>query len=487
MNEKTPELTSKLPIQLTYCYLAISILIFLFGWLKLPLAIVITFFFIISLVKAIKNAEAINISSIVENKFNIIFIILLSLLWVYLSGIGSFAYQSHDHVWRNAIFRVLIERDWPVLLNYDGNVYTHVYYFAFWLPAALFGKITNLEIGEFFLYFWSVIGIFLTFLLISSKSKQKIVYILPLFVLFSGLDIVESFILHNSPDFLWFSSEHLEWTCWPFQFSSFTTLLFWVYNQGIPAWLFTLILLYQKDNKSIIFLYSLSFLLCTLPAIGMLPIICFITLNNCKKMPSFNQKMTSDLVIFIKSLVSIQNFVGLIITLISYSFLSVNKMGQSGFSILNLSQHLMTYLLFMFFEALIYYFLIYKHNKNNGLYWCSLITLLIVPWISLGNAFEICMRSSIPSLVVLFVLIIETIDFYIENNEKKLLIALLVVLGLGMINPCHEITRSVSMTILKNREGVPVRIEDDIVNNIPKHRNFFGLIKDTFFFKYLSK
>ena len=39
---------------------------------------------------------------------------------------------------------------------------------------------------------------------------------------------------------------HIEWWARFYQFSSFTTQLFWVFNQAVPAWIATLLVLSTK-------------------------------------------------------------------------------------------------------------------------------------------------------------------------------------------------------------------------------------------------
>ena len=65
--------------------------------------------------------------------------------WVFLSGIDAFGFQNSDFAARNAIFRDLVARPWPVTYDYRtfpalqatfGDTGALVYYFTFWLPCA---------------------------------------------------------------------------------------------------------------------------------------------------------------------------------------------------------------------------------------------------------------------------------------------------------------------------------------------------------------
>lgn len=48
--------------------------------------------------------------------------------------------------------------------------------------------------------------------------------------------------------------EHIDFWCGIAQYSSMSTLLFWVFNQAIYAWLILCIILAQKDNRHIVFI-----------------------------------------------------------------------------------------------------------------------------------------------------------------------------------------------------------------------------------------
>ena len=104
-----------------------------------------------------------------DNVIYWIIAIVLIMTWVYLSGIGGFAYQNDDFWARNAIYRDLINYDWPVIydlslepayvVNLLGrNKVAFSYYYIFWLPISLISKIFNLSwfASNLLLYFYVV-------------------------------------------------------------------------------------------------------------------------------------------------------------------------------------------------------------------------------------------------------------------------------------------------------------------------------------------
>ena len=94
----------------------------------------------------------------------------------FIAGVGEYICTVQDHAYRRAILRDLIDYDWPVIYNYSTQTNPEVkeifgiasgerafsYYFIYWMPAALAGKMFGFEAGNFALFLWNSIGIFLS-------------------------------------------------------------------------------------------------------------------------------------------------------------------------------------------------------------------------------------------------------------------------------------------------------------------------------------
>ena len=213
-------------------------------------------------------------------KINTLFIVIVAfILWAYLGGQGGLFYQTSDWNERNAIFRDLIQFDWPVYYPKTDTMLT--YYIGHWLPAAGMGKIIYIlssnrvlafQIGNLFLALWTIIGILFTYLLmiiyIQPKSKNLKWIILIVFIGFSGMDVIGCVLEKwNWQTFMeWM---HLEWWSPGYQFSSNTTDLFWVFNQAIPAWVATMLFLNENSPKNYAFIISCLLLAATFPAVGL--------------------------------------------------------------------------------------------------------------------------------------------------------------------------------------------------------------------------
>lgn len=63
-----------------------------------------------------------------------------------------------------------------------------------------------------------------------------------------------------------------------YQYSCMTTQLFGVFNQAIPAWLCTIMILSQKDNRSKAYIVACCMLHATFPFVGLLALVLFLVL-----------------------------------------------------------------------------------------------------------------------------------------------------------------------------------------------------------------
>lgn len=510
----------------------VVLLCFALGWLKFPFAFV--FFVSLTLLSyfSVKKSDL----DIKLDKY-IIYVFFVSAIFVFLSGIGGFWAQSKDYPWRNAIFRDLILRDWPVYYP-KSNGYL-VYYFGYWLVPALFGKLaykmgaTELwafRIGNCALYIWSVILVSILFILLTNAlkadTKKKQILIPVLFIFFSGMDIL------GSIEPLGANMYHLEWWADNWQYSSFTTCLFWVFNQSIIPWICMALLIQQKNVRNYVFIGMICLFCGPLPFVGLFiycityGIIYGIRSIKCKKLKSF-----------IKDIFSPQNIIASLVVfpIIAIFLLSNDAISGTGSLRLNDNAFVLSdsgevisevaeinstdgvesaaempslfdsdigkYFLFVLFEFGIYALLIARKYYKNPLYWVTIGSLLIFPFFKMGSQADFPMRASIPALFMLFVMIVR---FLFEEKDclkqkgstnRMLYIILIVCLVLGAATPAVEIYRGCRQVALK---GLDNPMEDYLYTlgsdgpynhgEIMYLGNFgTNSPEDKFFFKYLCK
>ncbi len=516
----------KLLIISSYLYFIFPLIIFFFGWLKLIYAIFSSLTIIGSLILTLKNFN------FKENKLSynkvlfLFFSLLLIITWLFFSGIGGFGYQNWDFHGRNAIFGDLISHDWPINYDYSneptmnqlfGEHGTLIYYFLFWLPSALVGKLFGWKIANLALFFWALIGILLTICLISRYTKKSNLIFTLIFILWGGLDIVGIILMNNfnilgnghssfnlgirgtigSIIYNLINNNQLEW--WSgllLQFSSHSIQLFWVFNQSIPVWVITILLLNIDNRKNILFTYSLIFLFAPLPAIGLIPFVIYkiVFQNSEKNYPNIKHLIFDSL--------SIQNILGFfVLASISYLFFS-SKLGShpKNFIWENSSTDPVFFkrlILFAIIEFVILMLLVFR-KENKFLWLFTFFSFILIPSYRYGIYNDFAMRVSIPAILISYILLINKIANRDLLNPKKLsefIFSMFVILYLivSSFSGIHEILRSRDEIV--DAKGLPPIANNwnsfDFGNENEKMQNINNFITgdpmNTIFFSTIGK
>ncbi len=518
--------------------LAIPFMVFAIGWLQWYWAVVAVAATLACVYfgafRKSKAVETDNVSSLDKEqsvsvkKWIVVALIAMALIWVWQSGIGGFWAQSKDYPWRNAIYRDIVLRDWPVYYElYDGAL---VYYIGFWLPPALLGKIALLlgandvvafQVASIAIYVWSVLLILVLFALILTLLKadttQKQLLVILGFVFFSGLDIL------GSIEPLGVNMYHLEWWANDYQYSSFTTCLFWVFNQCIIPWIAFACLLQEKTIRNYVFLGMMCLFSGPLPFIGFFIFCIALGIIKCVEVIR-NKKVT----VFLKDVVSLSNMLAVAFIFIFVATYLLSNVAISGGGALRVDQNasvvqdvavtedgtteaasnvalgnLGNYLMFIMFEFIFYALLIMRKNYKNPLFYVAIASLLIFPFLKMGNGSDFPMRASIPALFFLYYLVMQ---FLMEEKhwlQKKgatnrmLYIILIVVLLLGSITPAVEFYRGCRQVV---KYGLDNPMEDYLytlggdgpmgwtVESGYEYANFVSIHPEQqTFFKYFAK
>ena len=489
-------------IAIAVLYIILPAVIFFLGWLKLPLGLafsIVFIFFTWKITASISKESNSQVNSkIILSGRSWIFwltVFFICMFWVYFSGIGSFSFQNSDFWVRNPIFRDLAEQHWPVIydLSKESAVVKNIcgddkvafsYYFAWWLPAAAVTKLFGL--GELTrnicLYAWAVLGVFLVIYLLCRKIG-KCSWIIPIVMLsFSGLDIIV-WLLHNrgGEEFDW--TNHIEWWAVYFQYSSNTTVLYWVFNQAIPIWIIMSLMLQKKDSSFAAGLGALIFTYSPWATFGIIPFTIAETLGKKKK---------------VKQSLNLLNI--LVLAIMAYVFIPfyIASSGSSGnvgwifsFHLAEQGKVLANYLVFILLEFFIYFLIIHNKAKTYEWYWITLVELLLFPLIIVRDA-NFCMRGSLPAL---FILCYYLMRYFCEEDWRKIKSRLLcTVLCIGAVTPLCEFNRSLSKTTADNNilQEYVYSFADIKTNNTGlietvKNQFFVYDYQNSFFFKYLAK
>ena len=460
-------------------YIIIPYLIFAFGWLKLPLAFILSVLIAIS--AFLYTKELYNRKVFLQNKnlkYFLITIVIL-LVWCLLSGMGGFGFQNNpDWEKNNAIFHDLFLYKWPVIYK----DYSLVYYLGYYLPIGLVMKLFGWNTGYLFSLLWGFSGLMLVVYWLKRLSGSFSPLIILFFVFFSGLDIlglIIKFSLFPDPETL-SHFKHLgciEWWADFFQFSSMTTTLFWVPQYAIQGWLLTGLVLNNIQNhnssKNLLFLWALCIFGVPFIFLAITPIIIAGIYKTGRKK--------------LKELFSFQNFIAApLIVLVFMAYFTSKAFKDPCSAISDYIQNpyfIFTYLLFILMEFGLYVIVIHKYFKNDIIWNITLISMILMPLVRIGSANDFVMRGSACYLFILFVYIMKAIWQNSLKKSKKA--ALLIFFLIGAFTPFLEIKRSVTHYSAK----VPVLSKQYSVMGLYQYRNNSQYLgdKEAFFWKHLAK
>lgn len=471
---------------LTILYLTLPLLIFVLGWLRLEVGIPIALAIATSCYLVLRNSQKENLfPTDTRGRLKIISIFAFLFLWTMLSGTGGiFGYQNSDFATHNGRLHDLITYSWPVVLS-SGQ--TFIYYFAYYLPGALLGKIIGYESASVFMLAWTFAGIILLSLWIFRLLKIKPSWIIILvFIFFSGLDAL-GYMLSTGEFFLGRGikggKDGIEYWARGQEFlgyNSNTFLLYWSPHHALGGWLTSALLFFEVVRKkrvaNIVFIWVLSILWSPFVTVGLLPFVGYGLAGNFRRLFSFQNIFGAGSVVLI---------------LVPYFLAGSTFKNPQGWiwqvtTIVDFWPHLaLFYLLEFGLYALIVFEYWDKMTKEfRAFFVLSLFVLFALPMYSYGFYNDFMLRASIPALFFLFLVVSAYIinkgisfkNIVIKNSALKLLFVLLLI---GSCTAVVEIARA-GYNPFKRRP--PMSIVD-----FGFHSYQFLGSSDSFFYKYLAK
>ena len=121
---------------LTIGYLALPLLLFLFGWLELYYAVPLVALLVLLLVRWGGDISAV----VRPDPRTVLLCGLIALLWTSLSGAGGVGLQNFDYQKHNAMLKALTLSEWPVRMGEDAAL---VFTIGYYLPGAAVGKLVH--------------------------------------------------------------------------------------------------------------------------------------------------------------------------------------------------------------------------------------------------------------------------------------------------------------------------------------------------------
>ena len=222
---------------LTMLYLALPLVIFFVGWLRPVVAVLAVVPFLFcgwQLLRAWpKEAEAFRGGETAG-------LAIFALAWTALAGIGGYAPQTTDWIKHNAVLYDCIHLPWPVVVTDGQTHWPVVYYVAYYLPAAVAGKVAGYAVAQAVLWVWSAAGVMLTCFWFARLTRLPAWVAAIAFFLFSGPDFVMNLVVQV----LGLAAKDGGWHFYPdpwwsriWQFAPHQVMLLFAPGQALVGWL----------------------------------------------------------------------------------------------------------------------------------------------------------------------------------------------------------------------------------------------------------
>jgi len=528
---KTEKAAVKIPFRLWYGltvgFLVIPVIVFLAGYLRwyvgVPLALCMLAFSVYVVIDCTKPAGGrTQLSDKAKDiKIPLSYLIGFALFAVFLSyfaGVGEFIYSLQDHAIRRATLTDLVNYKWPVIYDYSTQTNPDVikeigktsgktalmYYFTYWMPAALFGKLFGRTAADIFLMLWTAMGIFLTLLGMVKLNGRACVTQPIFYMFFGGLDVIPT-LVHSFTEYkLWTSIEgwvpNMAYYCNLSEVAN-------VFHQCVPCFLITVLVMLSVNTRTFGLTGGLLFAYSPFGVFGILPVILTAV---------FRKEMRQDVKGTLKDLFTPVNIISAVIMLVVFgSFYTGNAggVGKNGFTFMFYSSFglfVICYLCFLVIEVLPVSAVLFKRFRKDPFYRCALICMTLIPIYMMTWVNDFAMRASMPSRFIMCIFLAQMFkDLYDEDAEiqakkkkrtKKetagLVFAILTVILMmfpGFVNAyliagC-ELTGDTDRKDMVGSFGNVKNATDGsieyayVINNQFYTDNY----KDTFFFRYLGK
>lgn len=424
-------------------YLALPLLIFFCGWLQPYAAVFFNGLVLLGLGTCYRLIQ-VDLTPRCRRRLLVIFIV--ALVWTSLGGAGHIFYANiYDWSLRDAVLHDLVVDAWPVSYGEtDGAPMMLRSPVAYFLPAAVLGKLFGVGYADMFLWGWTLLGVLLFLLLLPlpQRTFMRFSIGLAVVVLFSGMDVL-GLLLTGSllPE----SGDHIEWWASYYQLSSHATQLFWVPNHTLPGWLAAA--LFLRHWKQANFVKMAPFLLALLPlwspfaVIGIGPFLA-IALGYAVKTGTWRHlRMLHCLpAIFIFAFGVL--YLAMDIGGINSSPIGAVVGARGGNNI----RFLASYALFVSLEFGVLSFVLLSRGRAGLPVWIATAVLLLLPTYSFGPGNDLVMRASIPALVILCAACLAEIDLKSTPDNFSDMVALAIILLIGAVTPVNEILRAVNNT-----------------------------------------
>ena len=384
----------------TILYLLIPSVLFLLTWIHLWIGISCVLFIVFYTWKTLQKTTVSTHETFISLS-TFLLCLGISIALNYVLGIGEFRPQTYDFQANNFKYYDLITHQLPV---YYAEQQTYLcYYTGYYLPSALLAKVFGIETCRYFSFIWSVFGMCLVFLWISTFTRRNIIGLLAIVLLFANAWFAIKLLIN----FAYFQ-EHLQ----PYyiqlnQFKLITSPLIknyaWATQHTIPACLGVCVLIdnfrIKTDLKHLLLMLLSTMFWSPLTAVGLFPFVAFYFLKDLKNVFSINSIRSLMLMMFL-----ILSFTPLLLYFVSTEGIHVNNtefIWQTG-----VKSWWIFYLIYTISNFIIWgFFLNHTKNQYKILWKIAVIFPCIIAIYRIGIYNDFNVRVSFPSFFMLSILV----------------------------------------------------------------------------------
>lgn len=437
---------------------------------------------------------------------------LVAVVWM---GAGGLGLQETDWAKHNAVLYDLTTRPWPVAYPARGRAGEEylTYYLAYYLPAAAVGKLGGLLAAHLSLTAWTWTGFLLAAAWLFRLVGRAWWWLLPAFLLLSGLDVLGAVL----PSLPFGTYNYFEWWAKFAQYSSNLTLLAWVPQHALSGWIATSLILDQVERRSEIADLGLFSALCSLwspfVTLGLVPVVLVASWRTrFRGMPSFSNGVAGPVIL----LLSVVYFRSVDSGRVPHSWIIQNGflVGQADF-LIDLARGIPLLVLFWILEFGLYLILLKRLVRSlpeksfPGAAWTDTwlamigVTLTLLPAYRIGENNDLAMRASIPTLFLLWILLLRAFSAGSWKFPARPARALAVCLAIASLQPLFQLAMHVKHTNLHLQYTTvfPRQADEDrdvyrLVHEPPtagitdlKNAYYFQYVgqPDSFFYRHLAR
>lgn len=495
------------------CYIYIPVIVFLFGWTKLYIALGCSFILLFAVARLYHDCSSRQAEEICIGKGCLLFLLLFFFLVGYYAGWGRFTEQSSDWWKHNAVLADLVNHSWPVYYINGEEHSMLTYYLGQYIIPALAGKVLHsFRTAEFATLLWAELGLFLVYMNLIRIFQVRVWYMrlltAGLLCFFNGPLLLGQKIAGMVYPELDSMTSNRQWFIWQddvlLQYSNHFVLLRWVFPQVLVIWL---CFLFFYEHKCMVQHYMTVLLpgifFGVLPFVGVLPFAvgyAFFMLYQERSIKRWIRQVFS-----LQNVMSFLSF-GIVMLLYFYGNVLSEKPDVIRFRMVEYGGEFGEYIIFIFFMVLLYGMCIFRDNRGNVFFYIAVASLILIPLFRMGRFNDWVMRCSIPALFVNFMLIIKFLNDHLAEVQLRIkrkkggvdlrVAVLSALMCIGLISPLQELYEVFSLDALTELGNEMMGTMEDYSNRkIPELQgkedlvyNYYSYdIENNAFYKYVAR